>query len=71
MHCGTALCAQALICRTMPSDGARHSPSRTGPFTFRMMKRSVSRNFTRTWVTCRTRDGNLMTQHAEPVQVLQ
>jgi hypothetical protein len=29
------------------------SPSRTGPFTFLMMSRSASRNFTRTCVTCK------------------
>ena len=50
---------QAPTSRTKPCHRVRHSPSRTGPFTFRMMKRSVSRNFTRTCVTCRRRNSSL------------
>lgn len=33
--------------------GGMNAPSRTGPFTLRMMRRFwSSRNLTRTWVTC-------------------
>ena len=71
MYGGAApLCAPSPHSRTKPCNRFQHSPSRTGPFTFRMMKRSVSRNFTRTWVTCRRRDSSLKMLHAKPVQVL-